>query len=298
MTEDKALESAAARGLTRLLKGIADELGSRPRLAELLEVVGWGAESLRKHVSDEPPLPLILLPRGRGGVSPPPQPSRTGDLDDHAFVGAGDVLAEIAERLAASKGYRPTVDDVVDLLGQGLRRVRPELLEDYDATDFEGVTVRSDKAAKRGEIGDIVAIPARDDRHFLGVVLDRNAFGTALGLFEGTHPAHAISAADHPPVVGRPVYVGELGVARGRWQIIGSDRGLVDLFPAKPEIFHRPDPDLLDDSVGPHGAAESPDRQVRQLSEQEAREVGIYDPDFVQIYPSEQLEDRLNKQLD
>ena len=158
--------------------------------------------------------------------------------------------------------------------------------------------MRSDKAAKRGEIGDIVAIPARDDRHFLGVVLDRNAFGTALGLFEGTHPAHAISAADHPPVVGRPVYVGELGVARGRWQIIGSDRGLVDLFPAKPEIFHRPDPDLLDDSVGPHGAAESPDRQVRQLSEQEAREVGIYDPDFVQIYPSEQLEDRLNKQLD
>ena len=298
MAEGEALEVEAARGLTELAEGIANELGGPPRLAELLEVVGWGAESLRKHVAKEPPLPLVLMPQWRSGVSQlPPRHSRAGELDDHPFVDAGDLLSGLAKRLAASKGSRPTVGDVAHLLGQGLRRVQPELLDDYDPTDLKGLTVESDQAPKRAEVGDILAIPARDGGHFLAVVLDRNAFGTALGLFEGTHPPRAVSAAKHPPVVDRTVYVGEEAVASGRWRVVGHDDDLVELFPAKPEIFHRPDPDLLDDSVGPHGAAETPDRQVRQLSEREAREVGIFDPDFTQIYLGEQLEDRLNKQL-
>jgi hypothetical protein len=297
MAESEALEAEAARGLTKLAEGIADELGGPPRLAELLEVVGWGAESLRKLVTGDPPLPLVLMPQWRSGVSrPQPLPSRAGELNDHAFVDAGDLLSGLAKRLAASKAYRPTVGDVVHLLGQGLCRVRPELLDDHDPTDLKGLTVESDQAPERAEIGDILAIPARDGGHFLAVVLDRNAFGTALGLFEGTHPPRAISAAEHPPVVNRPVYVGEEPVASGRWRVVGHDDDLVELFPAKPEIFHRPDPDLLDDSVGPHGAAETPDRQVRQLSERESREIGIFDPDFNQIYLGEQLEDRLNKQ--
>lgn len=298
MAENEALEAEAARGLTELVDGIADELGGPPRLAEMLEVVGWGAESLRKHVAKEPRLPLLLMPQWRSEASrPQPPPSRVGELGDRAFVDAGDLLSELARRLAATQGSRPTVSDVAHLLGQGLLRVQPELLEDFDPTELEGLTVQSDQVPKRAEVGDILAIPARDGRHFLAVVLDRNTFGTALGLFEGTHPARAISAAEHPPVVDRPVYVGEEAVASGRWRVVGHDDDLVKVFPPKPEIFHRPDPDLLDDSVGPHGAAETPDRQVRQLSEREAREVGIFDRDFIQIYLGEQLEGRLNKQL-
>jgi hypothetical protein len=298
VAESEALEAEAARGLTQLAKSIAHELGGPPRLAELLEVLGWGSESLRKHVTKEPPLPLLLIPQWHSeGSRPQPRPSQGGELNDHAFVDAGELLSGLAKKLAAGKGSRPNVGDVAHLLGQGLRRVQPELLDDFYPTDLRGLTVEADQAPKRAEVGDILAIPARNGGNFLAVVLDRNNFGTALGLFEGTHPPRAITAMKHPPVVDRPVYVGEEAVASGRWRVVGHDDDLVELFPIKPEIFHRPDPDLLDENVGPHGAAETPDRQVRQLSEQEAHEVGIFDPDFTQIYLGEQLEGRLNKQL-
>jgi hypothetical protein len=297
MAKDHDLEAEAARELEGLSEQLASDLGGSLRLGELLEVLGWGAQSLHGDLAEEPTGPAVFKPRWRRGASPPePGPSRVGDLNDSAFVDAGDLLSRLARGLAAATGAPPSLDDLAKLLGQGLRRTEPELLADLDPADLSGLSVAKQRAPKRAKVGDIVAIPAANGRYFLAVALDRNVFGTALGLFEGTHPAQAISVSRHPPTAPRPVYVGddEEPVASGRWRIIGHDDGLRELFPAKPEIFHRPRTGGPLPSVGPHGAAETPDGDLRPLSEEEAREVGLMDPDFRQAYTPDQLERRLD----
>ncbi|GCE44094.1 hypothetical protein Rhow_008392 [Rhodococcus wratislaviensis] len=144
-------------------------------------------------------------------------------------------------------------------------------------------------------MGDILAIPAADGAFFLAAVVARNNFGTALGLFDGTYPAKPVSASQHPPVVPVPVYVDDEAVVSGRWPIIGHDDGLRELFPTDPEIFHPPRADRP--ALGPYGAGETVDGHLRQLSEEEAREAGLFDPDFTQGYLWEYLEDRLNASL-
>ncbi len=85
-----------------------------------------------------------------------------------------------------------------------------------------------------------------------------------------------------------------LAVTSGRWRIIGHHEGLLRLFPAAPEMFHRRRADLPGPSVGPHGAAEKPDGSLRPLTAEEAQEIGLFDPGFQQFYFGEDLERRLN----
>jgi hypothetical protein len=297
MATDHDLEAEAARELRELSEDLASDLGDPLRLGELLEVLGWGAQSLHGDLAEDPAGPAVFKPRWRRGASPPePGPSRVWDLRDSAFVDAGDLLSRLARGLAAATGAPPSLDDLVRLLGQGLRRTEPGLLADLDPADLRGLSVAKQRAPKRAKAGDIVAIPTANGRYFLAVTLDRNVFGTALGLFVGTHPPQAISVSRHPPAVPRPMYVGdeEEALASGRWRIIGHDEGLRELFPAKPEIFHRPRADVPMPSVGPYGSAETPDGDLRPLSEEEAREVGLMDPDFSQAYTTDELERRLD----
>jgi hypothetical protein len=300
VASDGELDAEAARELTGFGGQLAEDLGGVPRLAELLEVLGWGAESLGADLAQEPPLPVVFKPRLRRGAAPPgtgTETSRTADLNDHTVVDAGDLLSRLAGRLAAADGGPPTLDDLAGLLSRGLRGVGRDLLADVDPADVTGLSVAKARARKRAAVGDIVAIPAADGRYFLAVALTRNVFGTALGRFAGTHAPRPVSAAHHPQPLQYPLYVDDEAVASGRWLVVGNDPALLGLFPAEPEIYHAPGGPLNDPGVGPHGAAETADGTVRQLTGQEAEEIGLSRPDFQQIYHGVQVERRLNAEL-
>jgi hypothetical protein len=295
-TDDETLDQQAGEELAGFSEEIAPELGGPPRLGELLEVLGWGAQSVGNDLADEPPVPVVFTPRWRRGAARlDPEISRVGDLSDSAFVDAGDLLSRLAHSLADSRGERPTLSDLADLVGRGLRRAGPGLIADVDPADLSGLSVSKRPGGKRPKVGDILAIPAADGQSFLAVVVARNNFGTAVGLFDGTHPAKPVSALKHPPIVRVPVYVDDAALVSGRWLIVGHDDGLRKLFPANPEIFYPPRDDRP--ARGPYGSAETVDGHLRQLSEQEAREVGLFDPGFTQSYLWEYLEDRLNATL-
>ncbi|MFC4556423.1 hypothetical protein [Georgenia faecalis] len=280
--------AAATAELAGLAQTVAEGLGGPPRLAELLEVLGWGAASLGDDLDAPPPVPVELRPRLRRGATPAEGPSRAGDLGDAPVVDAGDLLGRLAARLRDSEG-RPTLEDLATLVGQGLRGLPPGTLADVDPGDVTSVTVRTVTAPQRAAVGDVVAIPATDGTYHLGVVLDRNVFGTALGLFRGTH-------APRPPAPGAPaaahaVYTDDEAVADGHWRVVGHDENLIVGFPDAPEVLHRPGAP----GVGPYGAAERPDGALRDLGEDEARERGVLAPDFQQIYAGRQLERHLGR---
>jgi hypothetical protein len=154
------------------------------------------------------------------------------------------------------------------------------------------------KPVKRTRVGDLLAIPARDGRYFVAVVVDRNSFGTALGLFTraaGRAALPTVPAADPPHLQPRPVYTGEDEVQAGRWTVIGHDEDLPRLFHA-PEIYHRPaDIPGLDMDLGQFGSAETPDHRLRQLTEAEADEVGLRDGTYRAIRLGDDLEAHLNE---
>ncbi len=78
----------------------------------------------------------------------------------------------------------------------------------------------------------MVAIPAEKGRYFFTLVLTRNQFGVAYGLFHGRHPLRM-------PVKGtrteRHFYSSDELVTAGRWRIVGHDERLLSLFPSEPE---------------------------------------------------------------
>ncbi|WUH93818.1 hypothetical protein OG900_29350 [Streptomyces sp. NBC_00433] len=286
MPDDGGLDETAARELTRLGREIAAALGRPPTVAELLEVLGWGAGSLRDRLAGDVPVPVVLTPRPRPRG---PAASRAGELDDSVYADAGDVLSALADGLADAHGARPALGDLADLVARGLAAAGPRAAE--GASGLKGVTAPAAKPRRRPAPGDVVAIPAADGAHHLAVVLARDDFGTAFGLFEGTHPLKPVSAAHHPAPVPTPLYADDEAVRSGRWPTIGHDDDLPAAF-AEPEILHPPRADRP--NLGPHGAAETAAGRLRPLTEREAREAGLSEPGFTQTYLWEDLERHLD----
>ncbi|RKN35808.1 hypothetical protein [Streptomyces hoynatensis] len=297
MTAEEDPGAAAGRAVAGLAGLLAEELGGPPRLRELLDVLGWAAASLGPELAGEPEGPVLLRARLRRGAAEggaAAGPSRAPEVGDATIVEAGDLLARFARRVAAAEGAPPSPARLVALLGRGLRQAPEGTLADVRPGDVSALGIAAVPRRKRAEPGDIVAIPARGGGHHLAVALERNVFGTALGLFTGVHPARPVSASRHPAVDPRPVYVGEEAVASGRWPVVGRDPGLCALWPPAPEIYHRPVADVPMPGIGPYGAAEKPDGTLRELGEAEAREVGVLDPGFHQLYLGTQLEQELD----
>lgn len=291
MTDD-AVTGAAGEELAAFIEMLSEELGGPPRLGELLELLAWGAGSLAEDLEPPPPVVVELVPRLRRGSTPSKEPSRVGDLNDSVVVDAGDLLSRLARGLRQD-GARPSLEDLVSLVGGAIRALPDGALADVEPADVTGLTVRRTKAPKKPAVGDVVAIPAADGGHHLAVVVDRTVFGTALGLFRGTHPPRPPRPDSAPPVVEHPVYTDDDAVAAGRWGVVGHDEDLAQLFPRQPEILHRPRPDMASAGIGPYGAAERPDGSLRDLDEEEARARGVLEPDFQQVYAGAQLERHL-----
>jgi hypothetical protein len=84
-------------------------------------------------------------------------------------------------------------------------------------------------------------------------------------------------------------------VADGTWSIVDHNGALLSRSPTEPEIYHGPDPVFPGVRIGEFGAAESPGGAMRQIGEEEAREVGLLDNTYRQGYLSGHLHQLLNE---
>jgi hypothetical protein len=265
-------------GLAEVAAEMADELGAPPTLAEFLEVLGW---SVPTDGALTQPSRFRATLTGRKPYRSD-TPSRVGDLDDSVFNDAAErlnALAEDDEQLAAA---------VLEELRGG--RI---ILADVEPADLRGLTVETPKKrVAKPKLGDVVAIPAARGGYHPAVVLGRNRFGTALGLFAGTTPNGRVGRLRDAP--RRHVYTEESLIKNGTWQLIDHDDSLRELFPPDPPIYHRPNawPDV---DTGEFGAAETADGTMTPIDADEAREIGLTNGTYRQTMHAAFLQKQLDE---
>jgi hypothetical protein len=269
-------------GLAEVAAEMADELGGPPTLAELLEVLGWSVPT--DGDLTQPARFTATLAGGKSYRSD--TPSRVGDLDDGVFAEAAEHLNTLApvdaERLAAA---------VLEELRSG--RV---ILADVEPDELRGLAVETPKKrVTKPKLGDVVAIPAAAGGYRPAVVLARNRFGTALGLFDGISRNGRVGRLRDAP--RHPVYTEESLIKNGTWPVVDHDDSLRELFPADPPIYHRPNAWRGIDT-GEFGAAETADGTVTPISQDEAREVGIADGTYRATKHAAFLQKQLDEHTD
>lgn len=279
-----------AAGLAEVASDFADEVGGPITLAEFLEVLGWAVPANSEAIDGVFPQPLTFKVTLTGGERyGSDEPSRVPELNDAVFEDAGECQAALAERLSAATGAPVTPRRLAEALLQVLRSGRIPLA-DVQGADIRGLTAEAPgKRSPRPRPGDVLAIPALRRGHHLAVVLARNRFGTALGLFEGRSPQGRLDPELREAPRRHPVYTEESQLGNGVWKIVGHDESLLALFPADPPIYHEPDawPGIVD--TGEFGAAETADGSLRFIDADEAREVGLQDGTYRSGYLAEQL---------
>ncbi|MFF3034788.1 hypothetical protein ACFVS7_27740 [Streptomyces rubiginosohelvolus] len=289
-----AAPNAAGEELSGLVTGIAEQLEGPPSLAELLEVLGWSVPAEDEALMGSFPVPLRLSAKVKGGRwYGSERPSRVGDLNDSAFVDASSFLSLLAEQAAARTGelVSPAVlaaDIAAVLKTSGTR------FADIEAYDVATLKADVPKRKLKPQPGDVLAIPAAAGGYRLAAVVDRNRFGTALGLLHGTVAFPRLGSETSFVLRRHCFHTDDEQVAAGVWKIVGRDDGLRELFPCPSEIYHGVDLEWPGVDLGAFGAAESAEGQLRLLDENEAREVGLLDGSYRQSYMSEHLQQVLD----
>jgi hypothetical protein len=284
-----------------LLAEIAEEfkgqIGRQPSLTELLEILTWGLKSLADEpFSDVKPGDVLALrlegdkALERSGVR-----SSVSDLNDSVFVAASDLVMQVTAALQRQSGSKPSLKEFCRILENALSA-------DPASRTKSGKGPKIAAKLRKGKtitvrVGDMVAIPARNGQYFITVVVAKNTFGVAYGLFKGTHAARPLSSRAHPPVDSHPIYDGEEFIQGGQWKIIGHDATLLSLFPAEPEIYHYQRSDVPRPTIGPYGSGETASGRLRAISKEEAQELGLLSGKYRSVLTPQQLEERLNQEL-
>jgi len=137
--------------------------------------------------------------------------------------------------------------------------------------------------------GTIIAIPIR--RPLLGwcfaVLIERNRFGSALGLIKLVAPEPKLPEECVGAVLRRPIFYTELKPRRDGWRLLEGRPELVSLFDG-PEIYHAKSAHMNNPAVGEVGSAEMPSGAMRPISRTEAKEVGL-DGEYRQVRLAEEL---------
>ena len=298
--------SRLAAALRELAEDFADEVGRPPTCAEFFEVL---AEGLRETPDDmlsdiNTANVLALRPQPACAAAAGGEESAVANLNDNVFNLAAELMAEAAGRLRAGAGAAPTLEALCAALAEALRLCPAEMLGDARPADITAIEAEVEGKKARGgkkrasRVGDIVAIPAEGGGFYTAVVVAKNTFGTAYGLFEGATPLEGATAAGRAPLPKpNPLYAGDRLVGTGRWQIVGHDEAALAHFPERPELYHRPGlPQWL--SKGAYGAAQLPGGGFRDLSREEAEEIGLLrEGGYKGVYQDDQLEEYLNARL-
>lgn len=266
---------------------IAGEFGDAPTLAEFLELLGWAVPTNSDAVDGTFTQPMRLTAKVGGKRYRTDRPSRVPELNDNAFEDARSLGADLAERIREADGAPATPARYASALLQVLRTGRVPLA-DVRGDEVRELVPEAGKRAVKPAPGDVLAIPVRNGFR-LAVVLTRNRFGTAIGLFEGVSPHGRPSADILSAPVTPPVYTEESLIKKGTWRIVGHDEELLGGFPAEPEIYHKPGawPGI---DTGEFGAAETADGRLRLIDADESRAVGLQDGTYRATRPAAYLQ--------
>jgi immunity protein 26 of polymorphic toxin system len=271
-----ALDEASS-GLAEIAAEFAEELDGPLTLAEFLELLGWAAPSESEAIDGvfTQPFRFKVVLKGnkpyRNDV-----PSRVHDLDDHPFEEAREHNRVLVERMCAARDAPVTPQQFASAILQVLRTGRI-ILADVKPENIRKLSADvPKKRIAKPKPGDVLAIPAKNGAYRMAVVITRNKFGTALGLFQGTSAEGRLHAGLRRAPRKIPIYTSTDLIADGTWRIVGHDDSLLALFPSDPPIYHRANawPGV---DTGEFGAAETGDGTLRLIGPDEAREVGLQD---------------------
>jgi hypothetical protein len=289
---DEATVSFLRERVGEIADDFKGEIGRVPTVDELLEILSYGISALPATTfEDGEALASVTFGAKRRGAKQEEEPDAVGDLNDHLFVLAADLFGSLAGNLGTGKLNDKQLSDWLTTVVRALIAGGTVGAGQGDLQKIEVKTARG--KSKRGKVGDIVAIPAGGGKYYVAVIVAKNQFGTAYGLFRGRHPLRV------PPkdsVVEHPVYSDEDPILAGQWKIIGHNERLRSLFPADPEIFHRPQKTYPGEpEIGPFGSGETVSGKMRNVSQEEAQRLGLLDGSYRQIYPSQIFEPALEK---
>jgi len=266
-------------GLAEVAAEFAEELEGRLTLAEFLDLLGWAVPSGSEAIDGVFPQPLRFKVVLKGNKPyRTDRASRIHDLDDHPFVEASEHICVLVERMCAESGAPVTPQQFASAILHVLRSGRI-ILADVKPEDIRKLTADvTRKRIAKPRPGDVLAIPAKKGGYHMAVVIvARNRFGTALGLFQGTSAEGRLDVGLRRAPRKDPVYTDTGRIADGTWRIVDHDDSLLVLFPSDPPIYHRPNawPGVVD--TGEFGAAETADGTLRLIGPDEARVVGLQD---------------------
>lgn len=214
------------------------------------------------------------------------------ELSDGVFVEAYQLLQAVTERMETVLGAKPTLNQFTEFLHTTLERHFPELV-----TDVASIKATFSKKGKgvKPKPGDVFAVPVAEGGQFLGLVITKNNFGTALGFFRGTDWQGPVTLARHPVIFKYPIYSDQTAFRKKAWKILDHQQELLTLFPSEPEIFHNKRYFQDDPDIGTFGSGQLPDESLRHLSKGEAEEIGLLDDFYDDLVLPEQMLDYLTQ---
>lgn len=142
---------------------------------------------------------------------------------------------------------------------------------------YQAMTSRGTRSTRNSgpRPGELFAIPRKKGGYYIVVHVASNRFGEAFGILDGHSHAPVLPAGRKLVPVGYPVYTGKALVVNGRWQRVGAREEARELFPPTPDVFHSKEDNLANPSVGRFGSGETLSGELRDLSEIEARDLGL-----------------------
>lgn len=219
-------------------------------------------------------------------------------LNDSCFVHAGECLTTLCQMIEEESGVKPSLNDLCEILAVSLQGCSGDLLSDVDVQAVEKLTPKVAPHKKVGlKPGDILTVPREKGGYYFIIYITSNVFGEAFGVFEGHRQVPYVSSRWEPVPIKYPVYTGKALVVSGRWRRIDHREDLLDLFPKSPEIYHSKSDNPSNDQIGPYGSGETATDELRQLTEAEARQIGLIQGTYRQVMLEEQFEKYLQNTL-
>lgn len=277
--ETRAFAEFACK-VSEISSDFADQVQSQITLGELLEIFSL-------TVLGDIGIPVKFKAKLKGAKRYEERSrSRVGELNDSVFVEASEALGALLT-WGDESGQSATPAELASRLTLALKMSDIEF-SDIRTEQIMQISAASRKRVAKAKIGDVVGIPRKSGGYLMALVVARNRFGTALGLFRGAF-AVPKPQVKRSAVVGNPIYTDDQLIATGGWPIIDHNEDLLDLFLRDPEIYHAPDawPNL---DFGEFGAAETADGKIRPIGAGEADAVGLAGGSYRQVHMSEHLQ--------
>ncbi|MGI5176093.1 hypothetical protein ACQEVZ_07180 [Dactylosporangium sp. CA-152071] len=261
-----------------LLEEMADQLERTPTLAEFAEVFSRSVPAEDARIDIERSPAVIVATAGNKRVSG--DTAQVDDLEDHVYAAVSNVFNVLVTTWPGSDA--PKLSALLVEISEVLREMPAQSVTGVGRNTR--LKLQGPSAHRRPQPGDVVSIPSGKGGYRLAVVVARNRFGIAYGLFKGRHAIPRIPGNDHA-IYPLPVYSDDRSVTNGTWKILGTRESLLQRFPRDPVIYHF------------KGPAESPDGTLRELSEEEVVLTELAKSYYNQAYMSHVLQDELDQGL-